>query len=229
MEKRNKEVIKELPENHSAFIMSIIDMIDNDKHSVGAHALRTSSYSKIIAKELLKKGYYCDQIDDEFILYLVEGSLLHDIGKMYTPDGILNKPGKLTPEEFEIMKRHTLDGGLIIDDFINKNKENVELVKLLNFAKDMALCHHEKWNGTGYPFGLSKEEIPLAARIISIADVFDALTSKRVYRNAMSIQEALEIINAESGNQFDPKVVSAFLSGLSEIQAIGESKEKNKT
>ena len=209
-----------------SFVMSIVEMIDNKEHSIGEHVRRTRGYAEIIIRELLDKGFYRDKLDEDTISRILNAAPLHDIGKLYTPNEILNKPGKLTKEEFEIMKLHTINGGKIIDVLIKKACNKTEYIEVLNCAKEQALYHHERWDGTGYPFGLSREDIPLSARITSIADVFDALTSKRVYRDALSVDEALRIILDETGKHFDPKIVSAFLSAFHEIKPIIEEKEK---
>ena len=141
---------------------------------------------------------------------------LHDVGKINISDKILNKPGKLTDEEFEIMKTHTTAGREIIEKAINTVKGEVYLKE----ARNMAAYHHERWDGKGYPEGLHGEVIPLSARIMAVADVFDALSSARVYKPAFPLEKALDIIKEGAGTQFDPKCVEVFLDALPEIKVI---------
>ncbi len=143
---------------------------------------------------------------------------LHDIGKIKIPDGILNKPGKLTPEEFEVIKSHTSAGREILEHaFIGGEDDNY-----LSEAMKMAYCHHEKWDGKGYPNGMKEDEIPLCARIMALADVFDALISRRSYKEPLSFENAVSIIKGESGSHFDPDVVAAFLNIKEDIRRIAE-------
>jgi len=171
----------------------------------GTHVLRMSHYSAAIARKL---GLPEDEV--ESILY---ASPMHDVGKIGIPDRILLKPGKLDPDEWKVMQQHTLIGGRILSG------SEAGFVKL---AEVIALTHHEKWDGTGYPNGLRGEEIPIAGRITAIADVFDALTSKRPYKEPFSIEKSFSIIQGERGTHFDPKVVDAFFSITDEILTIKE-------
>ena len=129
---------------------------------------------------------------------------------------ILNKPGRFTPEEYEIMKEHAAFGGEIIKDIFGKNADPM----LVEVAGDVARYHHEKWDGTGYPEGLKKEEIPLSARIMAVADVFDALVSKRVYKDAMAVEQAVAILEKDAGTHFDPEIVDIFFENLLVIQQV---------
>ncbi|RME84233.1 MAG: HD domain-containing protein [Planctomycetota bacterium] len=169
----------------------------------GFHVKRMSHYSAIIAEEL---GFSEDEVEN--ILY---ASPMHDIGKIGVPDRILQKPGKLTPEEFEEMKKHTLIGAEILSHSDSD---------ILQLSEKIALSHHEKYDGSGYPYGVSGESIPMEARIVAVADVFDALTSKRCYKPAFSVEKAVSIIQESSGSHFDPKVVEAFLKGLPKILTV---------
>ena len=164
-------------------------------------------------KELQKKGLYPDILNDKYISQLVKAAPLHDVGKIMIPDNILLKPGKLTPEEFEIIKTHSVEGGRIIRETFT-DLEDREYVQI---ADDVATYHHEKWDGTGYMGQLKGEEIPLSARIMAIADVFDALLSKRCYKEAMSQEESFQIIQESSGTHFDPVLVETFLGMKEEI------------
>ena len=171
----------------------------------GAHILRMSHYSAAVARKLGLSDH-----DVESILYAAP---LHDIGKIGIPDRILLKPGKLDPDEWEIMKQHTIIGGRILEH------SSAAVIKL---GETIALAHHEKWDGSGYPRGLASEQIPLAGRITAIADVFDALTSKRPYKEPFSVEKSFAIIRDGRGTHFDPAIVDAFFSITDEILAIKE-------
>jgi HD-GYP domain-containing protein (c-di-GMP phosphodiesterase class II) len=197
-------------------IITMADMVENRDSDTGAHIQKTAAYVKIIVEGLQKKGYYAEKIDAKFISDVIRSAPLHDIGKINIPDAVLNKPGKLTDEEFEIIKTHTSSGKKIMEDAISTVKgENY-----LKEARNMAAYHHERWDGKGYPDGLHGEVIPLSARIMAVADVFDALTSPRVYKPAFDLDKALSIINEGSGTQFDPKCVEVFMDNLPEVKVI---------
>jgi HD-GYP domain-containing protein (c-di-GMP phosphodiesterase class II) len=168
-----------------------------------AHIERMSRYSALLAKILGK--------DDEYVDMMRLASPMHDVGKIGIPDAILLKPGKLTDAEFEHMKKHTEIGARILAG---------SDVPLLRMSEQIALSHHEKWDGSGYPRGLHGEEIPVEGRIVALADVFDALTSRRCYKPAFTVEKALEIIREGHGKHFDPRCVDAFLSGLGEVLEI---------
>lgn len=197
-------------------IVLIADMVENRDSDTGAHIQKTASYVQIILDGLKRKGYYTEQLTPQYAEYVVKSAPLHDTGKIKIPDRILNKPGRFTPEEFEIMKTHTTLGKEIIDKAIS----TVEGESYLSEARNMAAYHHERWDGKGYPDGLKEEEIPLSARIMAVADVFDALTSKRVYKPAFAMDTALEMIREGMGTQFDPKCVDVFLEAVPEIEAV---------
>ena len=197
-------------------IITMADMVENRDSDTGEHIQKTALYVKIIVEGLKKKGYYAEKITPKFMSDVVRSAPLHDIGKINIPDDILNKPGKLTPEEFEIMKTHASAGKKIMEDAIS----TVEGENYLKEARNMAAYHHERWDGKGYPEGLHGEVIPLSARIMAVADVFDALTSPRVYKPAFPLEKALSIITEESGKQFDPKCVEVFMESLPEVKVI---------
>jgi putative two-component system response regulator len=171
----------------------------------GLHVVRMSHYAKALA---LAVGYGPAAAED-----LLHAAPMHDIGKIGIPDSILQKPGPLTTDEWTVMRKHTAIGARIIGDHPSG---------LLRMAATIALHHHEKWNGSGYPNGLAGEDIPHVARVIAVADVFDALTSVRPYKQAWSVEQAVDLIRRESGNHFDPELVSAFLDLLPEILRIRE-------
>ena len=162
-----------------------------------------------------KEGIYADQLSEEFISEVVNSASLHDVGKITVSDTILNKPGKLTDEEFNAMKSHTTEGGKIIDKAITLVSEESGF---LTEARNMAACHHEKWNGKGYPNGASGEDIPLSARVMAVADVFDALVSRRSYKEPFTVEKAFDIIRNDAGTHFDPLVVKAFLDAGDEVR-----------
>ncbi|MBR6328853.1 MAG: HD domain-containing protein [Lachnospiraceae bacterium] len=197
-------------------IITMADMVESRDSDTGAHVQKTSAYVRIIAEGLVKKGYYAEKITPQFISDVVRSAPLHDVGKINISDKILNKPGKLTDEEYEIMKTHTLAGKEIMEKAIATVKGG----SYLKEARNMAAYHHERWDGRGYPEGLHGEVIPLAARIMSVADVFDALSSPRVYKPAFPLDKCLDIIREGSGTQFDPKCVEVFIENLAEVKLI---------
>ena len=197
-------------------IITMADMVENRDSDTGAHIQKTAAYVRIIAEGLMKKGYYAEKITPKFISDVVRSAPLHDVGKINIPDEVLNKPGKLTDEEFEIMKTHTTAGEQIIEHAIS----TVEGDSYLKEARNMAAFHHERWDGKGYPQKLHGEVIPLSARIMAVADVFDALTSPRVYKPAFPLDKALSIIAEGKGTQFDPKCVEVFMDSLDEVQVV---------
>lgn len=166
-----------------------------------------------------KDGFYAEQLSEEYIDEVVRSAPLHDVGKIAVSDVILNKPGRLTDEEFRIMQSHTTEGGKIIDKAMALVDEDSGY---LNEAKNLALYHHEKWNGKGYPTGLKEEEIPLSARVMAVADVFDALVSRRSYKEPFTIEKALEIIRTDAGTHFDPLVAQAFLNAEDEVRRVAK-------
>jgi putative two-component system response regulator len=155
-------------------------------------------------------------VDEQFVRLIYDTSPLHDIGKVGIPDRILLKSGHLTDEEYRVMRTHTAIGRDTLDAALQKYPE----AQFLQFARDIAACHHEHFDGSGYPEGLAGEQIPLCARVVSVADVYDALTSNRVYRKAMSHEDSRDYIVQRSGTQFDPDVVHAFLKLESKFQAV---------
>ena len=200
----------------NGLIVTMADMVENRDADTGYHIQKTADYVRIILEGLKKKGYYEGKLTPKFMSDVVMSAPLHDIGKINISDTILNKPGKLTPEEYEIMKTHTTAGKNIMEKAINTVKgENY-----LKEARNMAAYHHEWWDGNGYPEGLKGQVIPLSARVMAVADVFDALTSKRIYKEAMSFEEAIDIIKQESGTHFDPKCVEVFAEAEEEVRLV---------
>ncbi len=188
-------------------------------NETGNHIIRTQWYVKEIATKLLADGHYTDQLNNKKIDDMFMVAPLHDIGKVGIPDSILLKPDSLNPEEWSIMKTHALIGESILKAAIEGEEQHAQL---LLTAIEIAGGHHEKWNGTGYPRGISGQQIPLPARIMSLADIYDALISTRVYKMKWSHEQAIEEIKQKSGETFDPVVVQAFLSIQDRIKTIAE-------
>ncbi len=173
----------------------------------GGHIKRTQNYIKALAESLKNQPKFKSILNDEIIELLYKSAPLHDIGKVGVPDEILLKPGKLTAEEFEEMKKHTVYGR----DAIAATEKKLGDGSFLHFAIELVYTHHEKWDGSGYPMGIKEEEIPLSGRLMALADTYDALISKRVYKPPFSHEKAIEIIMEGKGTHFDPDLVDAFL------------------
>ena len=195
-------------------ITGLSSLIESRDVETGEHVTRTGTFVRLLADAARLDGVYEDQIDERFISRLETLAPMHDIGKIVVPDQILQKPGKLTPEEFEQMKEHASAGGRMIREVLSGVTDEYGL----SFAEDLATYHHERWDGTGYPTGLAREDIPLCARIMAIADVFDALISERCYKSAIPIPEAIEVIREESGTHFDPNLAEVFLNHRKEFE-----------
>jgi len=206
----------------NALIIVMADMVENRDENTGDHIKKTAEYTKIIMDKMKELGYYKGQLTTRFMNDVVNSAPLHDIGKIHVSDMILNKPGKLTDEEFEIMKSHTTAGADILDQVIAKVPDSGYLKE----AKNLAEFHHEKWNGKGYPKGLAGEEIPLSARIMAVADVFDALVSDRCYKKAFPFEKAMSIIKEDAGTHFDPLVADAFIQAEDEVRKVAEKHSK---
>jgi response regulator RpfG family c-di-GMP phosphodiesterase len=196
-------------------------MVESRDQNTGEHVRKTAAYTGVIMRQLKKDHIYEDQLTDEYIQDVMNSAPLHDVGKIQVPDSILNKPGKLTDEEFAIMKTHTSAGADIITSAMDMVSEGGSTY--LKEARNLAKYHHEKWNGMGYPEGLKGEAIPLSARIMAVADVFDALVSKRSYKDGFPFEKAMGIIQEGIGNHFDPNVAGAFIEASDEVRTIMES------
>ena len=190
-------------------IISFAELVEARDEGTGNHIKKTAAYVEAIARQLMKEGFYADQLSEDYIARLKRSAPLHDIGKIAISDLILNKPGKLTDEEFEIMKTHTTEGWKILQKIVENTGDTME-AEYLKEAVEMAHYHHEKWDGSGYPTKIKGEEIPLSARIMAVADVFDALVAERVYKKPFTFEKAMAIITEGAGKHFDPKVVEAF-------------------
>lgn len=207
--------IEELSCYQREMVMGFATLVETKDGSTGGHIRRTSLYVKLLAEELRQNGFYKDVLTKDYINHLCQAAPMHDIGKIAVPDVILQKPGKLTDEEFTIMKQHAAKGGEIIRQTFG-HLENKEYTQM---AYEVARYHHEKWNGNGYPEGLKGKEIPLCARIMAIADVFDAVSMKRCYREAMPLNQCFEIIEKGSGQDFEPLLVEVFLDIREKVEA----------
>jgi PAS domain S-box-containing protein len=193
--------------SRQAAIFGLARLAECRDDETGAHLKRIRLYTGILINELARLPEFSEIITDNFTESLLRSSVLHDIGKVGIPDAILLKPGRLTKREFDEMKLHCRLGS----DILAGAEQDGENVSFLGLAKEIALNHHERWDGKGYPSGIAGDEIPFAARVVSLADVYDALTSTRVYKAAYNHKEAKELILKERGGQFDPTVVDAFL------------------
>jgi putative two-component system response regulator len=201
-------------------MMALASIAETRDNETGNHILRTQHYVRALARHVRNRPRFAHLLDDAGIDLVFKASPLHDIGKVGIPDRILLKPGKLTAEEFEIMKTHTTLG----HDAIVKAQERVGgHVAILDMAKEIALSHQEKWDGSGYPEGLAGEKIPLSARLMAIADVYDALISRRIYKEPMSHEQARELMIAGRAQHFDPDLLDGFLAIQSEFLTIAHS------
>lgn len=206
-------------ESRDLTIFALAKLAESRDPDTGAHLERIREYSRLMADELMRTTMADASLDGDFAEMIYLTSPLHDIGKVGIPDHILNKPGRLTEEEFEVMKQHAVIGGETLDALAHAHPE----ARFLSVARDIAWSHHEWFNGAGYPRGLSGDEIPLCGRIVAVADVYDALTSKRVYKPAFCHDTAKSIILEGRGKQFDPDVIDAFLRRESEFDALRQS------
>jgi putative two-component system response regulator len=206
-----------------AMISVIAELIESRDLVTGEHVERIQSYVKLLLQEMDKNKNYGDITSKWDMSLLIPSVQMHDVGKIRISDTILNKPGKLTAEEFEIIKTHPLEGMKIIDNITSKTPDD----GYLKYAKQFAGYHHERWDGTGYPFGLSGESIPLQGRIMAIADVYDALVTQRPYKQPIPHDQAVNIIKEGSGTQFDPVLVEVFEKVADDfwVQSIVESIE----
>lgn len=209
-------LLQKLSAHNKEMVMGFATLVENRDGNTGGHIRRTTTYVEILAKELKNRGLYKDELTEDYIKKLIMAAPMHDVGKIAIPDAILQKPGKLTAEEFDVMKTHAAKGGEIIKEtFQSMGDEEYEKI-----AYQVARFHHEKWNGKGYPEGLSRKEIPLCARIMAVADVFDAVSAKRCYRDAMPLEQCFAIIENGSGQDFDPYITDVFLDMKEEITDI---------
>jgi len=199
----------------NSIISVLADMVENRDKGTGGHIERTSVYIKILIEQMKERGVYAEEIQSWDIEKMISSARMHDLGKISITDIIVNKPGKLTDEEYEIMKSHSMEGERIIDEIILRTGEG----EFLSNAKLFAGTHHERWDGKGYPRGLKGFDIPLQGRIMAIIDVYDALISDRPYKKAFTNEEAVEIIMQNSGSHFDPVIADVFFEVRDHIKA----------
>ncbi len=203
-------------ETRDVAIFALAKLAESRDPETGAHLERVMNYCRALAQQLPAMGHFTEEIDAEYLRLLYSTSPLHDIGKVGIPDSVLLKPGRLSDREFEIMKTHAALGAQTLDAALARFPKT----KFLRMARDIAASHHEHFDGSGYPAGLKGDDIPLCGRIVSLADVYDALTSKRIYKDAFGHDIAKGIIMKESGAQFDPRVIDAFLTAEPAFIAI---------
>lgn len=200
--------VREIAEAQQATIFALAKLAEQRDDDTGAHLERVRVCCQLLARQLAENSPYADHISDDFIECIQHASPLHDIGKIAIPDSILLKPGKLTSEEFEIMKSHCIIGAENMQTVFNKYSEN----PFIGMGIEIALYHHERWDGKGYPDGLLGRNIPLSARIMAVADCYDALRSNRCYRKGFDHEEVRAMLLEEDGTHFDPEVIKAFLA-----------------
>jgi putative two-component system response regulator len=211
-----REQTHQLAMVQEATIESLSSLVETRDPETGGHIKRTQNYIKLLAEYLKNRPRFRPILDDETIDLLCKSAPLHDIGKVGVSDKILLKPSELTEKEFEGMKQHTVYGR----DAILSAERKLGSTSFLRFAREIIYTHHEKWDGSGYPEGLKGDQIPIAGRLMALADSYDALTSKRVYKSQISHEKAVQIIIGEKGSHFDPDVVDAFLEVKEEFRQI---------
>jgi putative two-component system response regulator len=219
------EKVMEISESQIAMIYALAKLAESRDDDTGLHLQRIQVFCRLIAEKLSSHLIYSDQLSDEFIENLEKVSPLHDIGKVGVRDAVLLKPGKLTREEFEEIKEHVNIGANTLREVFYKFPNN----KSIEMGIEITQYHHEKWNGKGYPEGLSGQDIPLSARIMTLVDAYDAIISKRIYKEAISHEEACKIIAEERGEHFDPLIVDVFLEFEEEFRQAHIKLEMAKT
>jgi len=216
------EIIRErtaqLYKLQNSIISVLANLVESRDKSTGGHIERTSLYIKILITEMKKNNVYADEMNNWDTEKIISSARMHDLGKISISDIIVNKPGKLTDEEFEIMKIHAIEGERIIDEIINQTGEG----EFLRNARLFAGCHHERWDGKGYPHKYKGEEIPLQGRIMAVIDAYDALVSKRPYKKTFSHEQAVDIILQDSGTHYDPKIIEVFIKANEQFKHVTE-------
>jgi len=219
LEQEVRRRTRELSLIQDATIVAMASLAETRNNETGKHIRRTQMYLRALARHLQSHPRFAAELTDENIDLMYKSAPLHDIGKLAIPDRILLKPGELTPAEFEIMKTHTTLGREAIS---RAEALFGGISSFLRFAKEIAYSHQEKWDGTGYPLGLSGERIPLAARLMAVADMYDSLITRRIYKTAHSHAQAADILRAGRGTDFDPDIIDAFLALQNDFQAIAQ-------
>lgn len=216
LEESVRAKVKELSQAHLGIIFAMSKLVESRHAETGEHLERIREYCVVLAEQLARSSKYAALIDQRFVDDLYAASPLHDIGKVGLADDILKKSGPLTDDEFEIVKTHTSIGA----DILRQVAKRVPGNSFVTMGIEIAQSHHERWSGSGYPDGLKGEAIPLAARILALADYYDALTSRRVYKEALSHEKCRETILEERGKHFDPDIVEAFLASEHTFQEV---------
>lgn len=209
-----EEIWQEVEKTREVVGMALVSLAAFRDTETGDHLLRLRWYAEALAEQLAVSHDYREQVNETFLRQLYQASPLHDIGKVGIPDAILRKPGWLEASEFDLVKRHTIIGG----DILSQAAERMPHAEYIKMAAQIARHHHERFDGGGYPDGLTGLAIPLAARIVAVADVFDALTSERVYRGRLTAAEAAKVIQEDAGGQFDPAIVDAFCCRFADLE-----------
>lgn len=209
-----KEQTQHMLQMQEHVIEGMATLIESRDNNTGQHVMSTKKYVSMIVRYMYEHKIHPEEVNEDFIAKITNAAALHDVGKIMISDTILNKPGKFTPEEFEIMKTHSRLGSEIVQEILGENADE----SLVRISSDVARYHHEKWDGTGYPDGLKGQDIPLCARIMAVADVFDALISKRVYKEGVPLPKAFAILQEESGSHFDPQIIEVFMAIRQDVE-----------
>ena len=218
-----RERTAKLQRLQNGIVFVLADMVENRDENTGGHIERVTAYIKTLVDAMIERGVYVDELCDIDFDLFITSARLHDVGKIAVSDSILNKPGKLTDDEFSTMKTHTTEGERIINQIVNRTGEDEEF---LDNAKLFANYHHERWDGKGYPFGLVGEDIPIQGRVMAFADVYDALISERPYKKAFTHDEAVEMIMDCVETQFDPSIAEVFKEISHKFEEIKKNQDK---
>jgi len=213
---RLQQTTEQLQHLQNGIVFVLADMVENRDEETGGHVERTTTLIKLLVDAMLTHDEYVDKLNKMDLELFVSSARLHDVGKITISDTILNKPGKLTDEEFEVMKTHAAEGERIIDQIVSRTGG----AEFLHHAKLFAGYHHERWDGRGYPYGLAGTNIPLQGRIMAIVDVYDALVSVRPYKKAFTAEEAIKIIMEGAGTQFDPTIAEVFYNVRDQLETV---------
>lgn len=207
-----EEKTKHIQNIQKKVLLGMANMVENRDGNTGGHIKRTSDVIEILVDSI--REHHILELDDKFCRAVIEAAPMHDLGKIAIDDGILRKPGRLTAEEFAVMQTHAEKSGELVESIL----KDVEDAYFVAVAKHMARHHHEKWNGSGYPDGKKGEDIPLEARIMAVADVYDALVSKRCYKEPMSFEDAAEVMMESMGSHFDPQMQDVFVKSRKKLE-----------
>jgi len=202
----------------NAIVFSFADIVEKRDHETGGHVERTSEYIKILIDAMMERGVYTEELHDMDMDSFISSARLHDVGKIAIPDSILNKPGKLDDDEFKIMKTHSAEGEVIINQMASRADDD----EFLRNARLFAGYHHERWDGKGYPYGVNEAKIPLPGRIMAVVDVYDALISERPYKKPFTTDETVKIIMDGAGKQFDPVITGVFFEVREQFRVVSQ-------